>query len=248
MENERILISDYVRGLRAKEGLTLEEFGKKYGLSRAGASRYENGNFDNPSLLIATKFCKIFNIDLDEFVVDFYYTNEKIDKAFTTAKHFAERFGPEFFDPTGKGVITRFYQRFKDEYSLHGLKNVSEDDDAKNRKCRNYIPRYGICYNKKNEEIWIYRFLNSFEGINKYPLNYRYNYLNQVVSTVAAHTKKELGCKNYVFIIPNKKMLKYLVESEFNKTETNAILIYSKDDRNFEEPILLFGKDFLKQK
>lgn len=246
MEKNRMLLSEYVRGLRTREGLSLEEFGKKYNMSRAGVSKYENGAFDDPSLLVATRFCKTFNIDLAEFVVGFFYTNKKIDKAFTTAKHLSKRIGNELFDLEGKKPIIKFYQTYKEEFGLYGLEYVTEDQDAINRKSRNYIPRYATCFNRKDEEIWIYRFLNNLELID-FPLNDRYSYLNKIICNVAAFTPEELGCKNYLFIIQNKKMFNYLKDSKFQKnSQTNVMVVYSKDDKTFEEPELLFGKIFLK--
>ena len=79
-ESGRIYISDYISSLRDKEGLTMEEFGNKYGLSRAAVSRYELGLHDDPTRLIARKFCQTFNIDPEDFITHFFFRKEKILK------------------------------------------------------------------------------------------------------------------------------------------------------------------------
>lgn len=245
---ERTLISEFVKKRRAIENLTTQEFADKYGISKSNVSRYETGFFDNPSVLTASRFCSTFNVGLDEFVVDFFYTDESIEKTFTFGKHFAERFGSELIDTPGKKVITRFYNRFKEEAGLSNLENIDAKEDERNRQGRIYIPHYARCRNRNNEEVWIYRFLNSFEGKAKRPLNYLYGYLDKIICNVAAYTEEELGCNNFVFIIPNKKMITYLTESRFKSNSSNVMLVYSRDNKSFEEPVLLFGKNFLKQK
>ena len=177
-------------------------------------------------------------------MVDFYFTDERIENTFMARKHFIERFGTEFVDTYGRGIITRFYQKYKDISGLSGLENIDYKTDAKNRQRRVYVPHSAVCYGRDNEEIWIYRFLNTPEN-NKTPLNYRYDFLDKTICNVAAYSEEEIGCNNFVFIIPNKKMLNFILESTFKRNSANVILIYSKDDKTLEEPIVLFGKNFL---
>jgi len=241
---EKKLISDYVRGLRASENLSSQEFADKYEISKTNVNRYENGYFDNPSLLVATRFCTTFKVGLDEFVTDFYYTNEKIESTFTMGKHISERFGPEFIDTGGNNVITRFLSLNQKKYSLSNPEYVDFTKEYKAKEKKIFIPHSAKFLNRENEEVWIYRFMNSFEGKNK-PVNYAYEYLDHTICNIIAFSVEEIGCKNFVFLLPNKKMMNYLLERKFESTGKNIILIYTKDDKNFTEPILLIGKNFL---
>lgn len=243
---ERILISEYVKAKRAEDNLSTREFAEKYKISKSNVSRYETGFFDNPSVLAATGFCNTFDIGLDEFMVDFYYTDENIEKTFTFGKHFYERFGKEIKDVPGRNVILGFYNKFKEEAGLSDLRNIDSKEDQNNRQKRIFIPHNATCKNRKNEEVWIYRFLDAYEGKTKRPLNYLYGYMDKVICNIAAYSKEELGCNNFIFLIPNKKMIRYLTESKFKANNSNVILVYTRNNKSFAEPILLFGKDFLK--
>lgn len=76
---KKIYISDYVKLKRATELLSTREFGKKYGISKAQVSKYENKQSECKGpygLTVAIHFCKTFNIPLKEFADKFYCSND----------------------------------------------------------------------------------------------------------------------------------------------------------------------------
>ncbi len=241
---KKTLISEFVKNKRNEEGLSVRAFAEKHRISKTYINKFELGMYDDPSLLVAKKFCSVFDIGPDEFVTDFYFTDPKIDSAFTLKKHFGERFGNEFVDTYGTVSVLKLYQQYSEIYKLSNLNYVDYDNEYKRSSGHVFVPRSASCHNKHNEEIWLFRFLNAFEG-NRGPANRTYDYLDHVVCNVAAYTREELGCANFVFIVPNKKMYNYLTERRFAQTDTSVILVYCKKDKNFSDPYLLFGKNFL---
>lgn len=67
-----------LKELRKKENLTMEELGKKIGVSRTSISRYENGE-RSPTLDVLEDICAFFSVNIDYLtgqtdINDFEYT------------------------------------------------------------------------------------------------------------------------------------------------------------------------------
>lgn len=237
MEKDKVKISDYVLGLRSKEGLTVRAFGEKYNISRSQVSRYENGSEDNPTLLVATKFCNKFSISFEKFKDEFFYMNKKIDTAFSTAAQLKYRNIHELDSNYPYKVIKGFYDLNKDVFGLYDLNKYQKDND-------DIIDINYICKNKNNELIYLCYFL--------YPQKFFYKNNNQnfavigkAIADVACYSEEELKCKNFVFFTPSKDVFNFYKTKKYNKHLNNLLLIYVSDNDDYKDRQLLFGKSFL---
>lgn len=244
MEENKLLISDYVKTLRTKKGMTTEEMAAAYGVSRQAITRYEMGVYDNPSAKIASRFCKTFDFELLEFSENFKCNNKTIEKILELESQFKTIMKMEISDKSGRECVRSFFDQYKNEYKLSNFKPNNIYKDYENENINIYIPFEGECFNSRKEPIKLYRFLSAI-SLTKEPRNRSYRIMDQAISNVAAYSIEELGCNNYIFITNNRKMYNFFMERSFKKNDTNVMLVYTRDQKTFDEPEVLFGKNFL---
>ena len=80
---------DRLKSERKRSGLTQDEFGKKFGLSKQAISSYENGiSYPNPDMLKA--FAKFFDISVDYLLGETNLRNYPDTLAFHTTEDLTE--------------------------------------------------------------------------------------------------------------------------------------------------------------
>lgn len=71
-----IKISDWTKQKRNEAAAPVHVFAKEHGISSSLIKKYETGEYDSPTPLIAANFCKNFNINPSEFVDEFILSDE----------------------------------------------------------------------------------------------------------------------------------------------------------------------------
>lgn len=244
--NKRVLISEFVSGLRKSSCQNIRDFAKEHNVSKAQISKYETGKCDSPTVTMAIKFCNAFKIPFDKFQADFYYEDENIKKVFSAAAHLNKRLGSEWSDTFGFKLALNFYKQYENSCGLSNYEKCNPEKEYRNANDDEvYFDRAGKCLSNEGKEIWICTFLRVPEFSSK-PRNINYDYMMSQITTAASLPKEYLGCSNFVFVTSSKSMFNYFSCLPFHSYNTNAYLAFTIDGIHYEEIHKLYGKkDFL---
>lgn len=243
--SKKILISEYVIGLRRHEGLNVRDFGKKYNISKAQVCKYENKKCDEASSVVITNFCNTFKIPLEKFNKDFEINTDKVDRSNEIINHMKIRLGPQWSDDYCYHIAKAFYDKYEKKYHLSNLKKCDSYKEYAESDIKDvYIDRAATCLSKDKKEIWICSYLRTPEFINK-PRNINYDYMLSEIATVACLPSNKIGCNNFIFITSNKGMYDYFKQLEFHSYDTNAYLALTEDSKTITNLHILYGKAFL---
>lgn len=236
------LISTFVMGLRAGDNMTTQEFADKYHISKTNVSRLEKGHFDNPSRLIAARFCNTFGFTLDEFRTRFIYDNKKIDSSFKIIDQIQKRARLEFSDDFSIKIAKQFYDNYGKKIGLYGYSKIDDSEEYKTSQV--YVPHSAECYFDK-KKIWIGAYLSAVDFDNR-PMNYNYATLDHAISNIATYDAEEVGCDNFIIIVDKEKMYDFFINRAYKKNTSTVYITYMDGKGNFNKPKLLFGKGLLK--
>lgn len=241
--SKKVLISEYVKGLRKSEGLNTRDFGRKYKISKAQVSKYENGKCDMPSDVVVTNFCNTFKIPLEEFDKEFEFDDSKTGYTIELIEHLRNRLGAQWSDYYCHNIAKAFYDKYEKKSNLSNFEKCDYFKEYEEADINDvYIDRAATCLSKNKKSIWICSYLRTPEFKSK-PRNINYDYMLAEISTVACLPSKKLGCNNFVFITSNKGMFDYFTKLEFHSYDTNAYLAVTENSKTIGEIKQLYGKD-----
>lgn len=242
---KKILISEYVKGLRRNEMLSIRDFAKKYNISKGQVSKYENKQCDEPSSVVITNFCNTFKISLEKFRKEFKINNDKVDNTNEIMQHLKIRLGPQWSDYYCHHIAKAFYDKYEKKSHLTEFEKCDYYKEySEATKNDVYIDKAATCLSKNNEPIWICSYLRTPEYINK-PRNINYDYMLSEIATVACLSSDKIGCDKFVFITSNKGMFDYFKQLDFHSYNTSAYLALTEDSKNITNIHKLFGDSFL---
>ena len=236
---QKVLISEYVRKLRKESGLSANEFAKQHGVSHSQIAKYEDGKLDNPSLAVASKFCKNFDMTPDEFLGKIKCDNEVINNTSNFISSVEHLMSGNYLNDFSKDV-GQFFDKYKEQFGFTAYEKTTNklpmDETV-------VVPMNGII-TKGNKPILVSYFPYRKVPYDRSPFKY-YSDLNTALGSIYlnADLKKNI---NFLFMTPSYEAYKYFADRNYRQiSDQNIIIIYYKYRRDIEYT-LITGKDFLK--
>jgi len=232
------LLSQYVKELREKTGLTANEFAKLHNVSHSQIAKYESGALDSPSLVVASKFCKNFNISPQEYVDMIECKNPTIiDVANFTAsiEHLMgtnyeldrDKYISAFFEYAKQKNHVDKLQIFKD-LDFNSMSLLVYDASMVDKNDDNIIT-YFIPYRKVQSDGYTFKYYGDF--IQKLGLIYM---------------QKDPLIKNYLFITPSLEAFNAFADRKYREVDDVNIIIYYYKYRREPQYKVICGNDYLK--
>lgn len=243
----KIKISEYVSARRKKDGLNLRDFGERYNISKSQVDRYEKGDCDKPSVLVAKRFCNTFDIDYDAFIADFDYDDSKnilinLGSAVQIEQRLTRELSDTFSSEVAENyfnIIDKKYGNTEDFFLTDYYHLPTKDNEGI------YIERQAE-FTYKGEKVYILYFIRPFLFPNKCR-SINYSFMNKMISSACSYSEDELGSKNFIFIVPSKDAFNFFSTRKFNETPNNAILVLVRGSNDFIESTVLYGQNFLEK-
>ena len=230
-------MSEYVKDLRAKSGLTANEFAKLHNISHSQIAKYESGALDSPSLLVIAKFCKNFNMDSVDFADQIICDNPGLDDvvSFTTS---IDHLINSDYDLQTEKYIRSFFEYAKNKHSLNRLfynhlklktvdcpynAEATCEDKVEDIVVLNYVP-----YKKIQKNGSAFDYYHDFTRKLGLVFMYKVDIVNK-----------------YIFITPSLDAYNAFTEREYRKLDDMNIIIYYYKYRREPQYKVICGKDFL---
>ena len=244
MNEDKILISNYVVALRAKEQLSIREFAKAHNISTSTVCRYENGEMDDPNSTTAIRFCNTFDVSESQFIAEFEYSNNKVHTILDNVANIKSRWRNDFNDANHLKIVKEWFTENKDVFGLSNLEIIDSDSIAYNEFALQHSCN---TYNRKGEQIWIQQQMYS---VKKNVFGDIYENIMRQVLTIATVNSKHLPnrCKNFLYFTPSKECFDYIVNFPMVASSDNNFIIYYVDKNKANKKIVKFGNDFLECK
>lgn len=239
-------ISQFVKNKRKELDLTVIDFADRYGISHALVSQYESGSKDNPSVVVAAKFCRVFGISAEDFISNFKYSVSTINDTFGSIVSLQHRINGDT-NKNGISNINRFISiyseknKWKDIKILNDIEKRSVFDDSIR------ITPSATCKTYKDEKICIiyfpYRSLpnNQSDTMQTYYQDYL-----RTISDIISHSF--LPYDNYILLTSDKQAFSYIeaVKKLYIKSDKNITMV-CEQYRKESKQIVITGKRFVLQ-
>ena len=232
------LLSEYVKELREKSGLTANEFAKLHNVSHSQISKYESGALDSPSLVVAAKFCKNFGLSGQEFVDSIKCENPVIIDVANFTSSIEHLMGTNYELDRNKYIET-FFEYAKEKHNLDKLQIMTDLHLSINTTMLDYD---ACCYDKNDNDTVIY-----FIPYRKVQANgYTFKYYSDFIQKLGIiYMEKYPLQKNYLFITPSLEAYNAFADRQYREIDDINIIVYYFKYRREPKYKVICGKDFL---
>lgn len=236
-------ISQYVKKKRKDMGLTIYDFAARFHISHSLVSQYESGSKDNPSLAVATKFCKVFGISAEDFIANFDYKVFTINDTLGTLVSLQHRINGDM-EKDGLPSLNRFFSKYSENNKITDFRIF--DNEEKHGVFPNTMstkPSATCKINGQTTCIIYFPYRSIPDNKNDTKLSYYKDYIT-TINELILHNK--LPYENFIILTTDRLAYSFIGELKkaYIKNKKN-ITIVCNQYKKYSDIMVFSGKGFL---